>query len=96
MPRLEKRHKLRGRHSRESGNPFCSDASLKWIPAFAGMTAVWTTCEAAQNTCRIAVSESWNPVPLEICKSLDSSFRWNDGQEFPAIESLKFEAWIKD
>ena len=20
----------------------------------------------------------------------------NDGQEFPAIESLKFEAWIKD
>jgi hypothetical protein len=23
-------------------------------------------------------SESWNPVPLQIFKSLDSSFRWND------------------
>jgi hypothetical protein len=23
-------------------------------------------------------SESWNPVPLQIFKPLDSSFRWND------------------
>jgi hypothetical protein len=51
------------RHSRESGNPFCSDASLKWIPAFAGMTAIeflalfglrhrQTTLSACDPSCR--------------------------------------------
>ena len=30
-------------------------------------------------------SESWNPVPLQIFKSLDSSFRWND--ELMALNS---------
>ena len=26
-------------------------------------------------------SESWDPVPLTICKSLDPSFRWDDDME---------------
>jgi hypothetical protein len=29
---------------------------------------------------------------FEAVKALDSSFRWNDEQKFPAIESLKFGA----
>jgi hypothetical protein len=36
-------------------------------------------------------SESWNPVPLQIFKSLDSSFRWNDVVfRFPARTAKNF------
>jgi hypothetical protein len=39
-PRFSLRTQIsRGRHSRESGNPFALVREQKWIPAFAGMTA---------------------------------------------------------
>jgi hypothetical protein len=34
-------------------------------------------------------SESWNPVSLTLCKSLDSSFRWND--ELSSISASRLE-----